>query len=249
MRFLRRKFLQIRRPHLAGRRWCLYGAWVLLVWFNALLPWWVILPVGAYLIAWHFSLQHEAIHSFRGVPAWLRFAVVYRAPGSVVPLPALQKKPHHPSPRRQSHHPGCRYRVLLRAAGGLGTHGRLRRRLLLVQSDHGRAIADRPAAAPVESRRQRGRARAPGRLQSCAALDRACAAVGILFWFISGVCGLSLVAVLPAGRLSRLEPGVAARLHRASRRRGLGQERTASVESNALFGMLYLYNNCMWPIT
>ena len=33
------------------------------------------MPVGAYLIAWHFSLQHEAIHSFRGVPACtVRFA-------------------------------------------------------------------------------------------------------------------------------------------------------------------------------
>src|ERR1700745_3501172 len=40
----------------------LYGSWFLLVWYHALLPWWFILPVGAYLTAWHFSLQHEAIH-------------------------------------------------------------------------------------------------------------------------------------------------------------------------------------------
>lgn len=55
----------------------LYGAWGLLIWYNAVLPWWFMMPVGAYLLAWHFSLQHEAIHSFRGVPAWLRFAVVF----------------------------------------------------------------------------------------------------------------------------------------------------------------------------
>ena len=29
----------------------LYSAWVLLIWFNARLPWWVIMPVGAYLLA------------------------------------------------------------------------------------------------------------------------------------------------------------------------------------------------------
>jgi fatty acid desaturase len=57
----------------------LYSAWFLLIWYHARLPWWVILPVGAYLIAWHFSLQHEAIHSFRGVPRWLRFPFIARA--------------------------------------------------------------------------------------------------------------------------------------------------------------------------
>src|SRR5450631_2769125 len=76
MHFIQQKFLQVDGP-----TWLvalvLYGAWLLLVWFNAVLPWWVIMPAGAYLLAWHFSLQHEAIHSFRGVPAWLRFAVVF----------------------------------------------------------------------------------------------------------------------------------------------------------------------------
>ena len=55
----------------------IYVAWFLLIRFHAALPWWLIVPFGAYLIAWHFSLQHEAIHAFRGVPAWLRFAIVF----------------------------------------------------------------------------------------------------------------------------------------------------------------------------
>ena len=57
MHFLKQKFFQVDGP-----TWLvavvLYGAWLLLVWFNAVLPWWVIMPVGAYLVAWHFSLQH-----------------------------------------------------------------------------------------------------------------------------------------------------------------------------------------------
>jgi fatty acid desaturase len=32
------------------------------VWLHAVLPWWVILPVGAYCAALHVSLQHEALH-------------------------------------------------------------------------------------------------------------------------------------------------------------------------------------------
>src|ERR1700722_1366563 len=55
----------------------IYAAWFGLIRYNASLPWWLIVPIGAYLIAWHFSLQHEAIHAFRGVPAWLRFVVVF----------------------------------------------------------------------------------------------------------------------------------------------------------------------------
>jgi fatty acid desaturase len=33
-----------------------------LVWFHASLPWWVILPLGAYFAALHTSLQHEVLH-------------------------------------------------------------------------------------------------------------------------------------------------------------------------------------------
>jgi fatty acid desaturase len=33
-----------------------------LVWFHASLPWWIILPAGAYCAALHSSLQHEVLH-------------------------------------------------------------------------------------------------------------------------------------------------------------------------------------------
>ena len=33
-----------------------------LVWFHATLPWWVILPFGAYAACLHSSLQHEVLH-------------------------------------------------------------------------------------------------------------------------------------------------------------------------------------------
>ena len=55
----------------------IYAAWVLLVVFHRELPWWVLLTLGSYVIAWHYHLQHEAIHSWRSVPEWLRRAVVW----------------------------------------------------------------------------------------------------------------------------------------------------------------------------
>src|SRR6204780_595122 len=96
MNLIKQKFRQF-----DGTTWLvavsIYSSLILLVWFHAVLPWWVILPVGAYLIAWHFSLQHEAIHSFRGVPAGLRMAVVFPPLGLWFPYPLYRKShtTHH----------------------------------------------------------------------------------------------------------------------------------------------------------
>jgi len=40
----------------------IYGGFGLLTWFHAALPWWLLLPLGAYIVAWHGSLQHEVVH-------------------------------------------------------------------------------------------------------------------------------------------------------------------------------------------
>jgi fatty acid desaturase len=39
--------------------WVAYG---LLTWHWAALPWWLLTPIGAYLVCLHGSLQHEAVH-------------------------------------------------------------------------------------------------------------------------------------------------------------------------------------------
>jgi fatty acid desaturase len=75
----------------------LYGAWAAVIWFHRELTWWIVTPVGAYLVAWHFSLQHEAIHSFRSAPQWLRWAVVFPPLGLWLPFPlyyAAHRKHH-----------------------------------------------------------------------------------------------------------------------------------------------------------
>lgn len=40
----------------------IYAGWMILTFFNAILPDWVLFVVGGWLIAWHSSLQHETIH-------------------------------------------------------------------------------------------------------------------------------------------------------------------------------------------
>ena len=49
----------------------------LLVWFHASLPWWVIMPVGAYCAALHASLQHEVLHGHPTGNRLLNEAIIY----------------------------------------------------------------------------------------------------------------------------------------------------------------------------
>jgi fatty acid desaturase len=241
MRFLKQKFLQIDGP-----TWlvalAIYTAWILLVWFNAVLPWWVIMPVGAYLLAWHFSLQHEAIHSFRGVPAWLRFAVVFAPLGLWFPY-ALYRKSH------STHHRDVHLTVpdvdtesyyVLRT--DWETMGPFKRRLLLFNQTMAGRLLIGPALrlwilATKETRRVR-----EGDYSHLPHWALHVLAVGLLFWFISHVCGFPwwqycLLVAYPGLSLSLLR---AFTEHRAAED---SQERTASVESNIVFGMLYLFNN------
>jgi fatty acid desaturase len=220
----------------------LYGAWLLLVWFNARLPWWVIMPVGAYLVAWHFSLQHEAIHSFRGVPAWLRFAVVFAPLGLWFPYP-LYRKSH------TTHHrdvnltvPGVdteSYYVLQADWNRMG--GFKRRVLMFNQTMAGRLLIGPLLRLWALLVKESARVRR-GDYSHLPHWGVHVVAVAILFWFVSGVCGFPwwqycLLVAYPGLSLGLLR---AFTEHRAAPD---SQERTASVESNAVFGLMYLHNN------
>jgi fatty acid desaturase len=68
-----------------------YGAWFLLIWFHAFVPWWLMIPIGGYIIAWQFSFQHEAIHALRRWPKWLRYAICMPPLGLWFPFPAYRR--------------------------------------------------------------------------------------------------------------------------------------------------------------
>ena len=220
----------------------IYGSWLALVWFHASLPWWFIAPAGGYLIAWHFSLQHEAIHAFRGVPAWLRFAVVFPPLGLWFPFP-LYRKSH------TTHH-----RDVNLTMPGLDTEsyyvkpvdwermsGARRRLLLANQTMAGRLVLGPFLRLWILATREVGRVRS-GDYSHLPHWGLHALVVGLLFWFITQVAKMPwweycLLVAYPGFSLGLLR---AFTEHRAA---ADSQERTAAVESNALFGLLYLYNN------
>ncbi len=55
----------------------IYLSFGLLTWFHHSLPWWVVAPLGGYIVALHGSLQHEATHGYPSRVPWIAEAAVF----------------------------------------------------------------------------------------------------------------------------------------------------------------------------
>jgi fatty acid desaturase len=219
----------------------IYAAWFGLIRYNTLLPWWLIVPIGAYLLAWHFSLQHEAIHAFRGVPAWLRYALVLPPLGLWFPYPLYRNS--HTIHHRENDLtvPGQDTESYFVLRSDWQRMGSMQRSLLLFNQ----TLLGRLSIGPLLRLRTLV-------LRESARLSRGdfshvptwllhFAAVALLLW-ICQLYGMAWWKYL----LLVAYPGMSLGLLRAftEHRPAPGpSERTASVESNAVFGMLFLYNN------
>jgi fatty acid desaturase len=64
-----------------------YGGWGLLTWNYHALPWWLVLPLGGWLVAWYGSLQHEILHGHPTRNAWLNQALATPPLGLWLPYP------------------------------------------------------------------------------------------------------------------------------------------------------------------
>ncbi|MBX6320310.1 MAG: fatty acid desaturase [Rhodospirillaceae bacterium] len=53
-----------------------YAAFGLLTWFYHALPWWLVLPLGGYVVCLHGSLQHEATHGHPFRRRWLNSLLI-----------------------------------------------------------------------------------------------------------------------------------------------------------------------------
>ena len=219
----------------------IYAAWFALIRFNLLLPWWLIVPIGAYLIAWHFSLQHEAIHAFRGVPGWLRFAIVFPPLGLWFPF-SLYRRSH--SIHHRDHNltvPGEDTESYFVLREHWLRMGAVQRGLLLFNQTLLGRLTIGPLLRLSILVRWEGARLARRDFSHVPTWLVHFAAVAVLLW----ICQLYQMAWWKYLLLVAY-PGMSLGLLRAftEHRAAPGpSERTASVESNTLFGLLFLYNN------
>ncbi len=79
--------------------WC---SWLALTWFYESLPWWIILPVGAFTVALYSSLQHEALHELMATRRWANHLFVYPPLTLWLPYPVYRSL--HLAHHRKLHH-------------------------------------------------------------------------------------------------------------------------------------------------
>lgn len=247
-------------PRAAGGAWeaptlalaaLIYGGWLLLTWSWRELPLALSLPLGAWLLAWHGSLQHEIIHDhptphrrLNTVLAWVPIALwlpygVYRD---------VHRK-HHREPWITDPVEDPESAYLTSAAWErLGPVGRSLRRFNLT-------LLGRLACGPfltlatILSSEARRVARGDRRHLGTWLAHLAGAAV-VAAW-VSGVCGIpfwlyALGCVVPSIALTRL------RAYAEHRWAEAPEHRTAVVEGSPILGLLFLFNNLhavhhRWP--
>jgi fatty acid desaturase len=228
----------------------IYGGWLALTWWHAALPGWIVFPGLAWLIAWHASLQHEALHghptrsraindalAFPPLSLWLPYHI-YR----------VSHLRHHDDARLTDplDDPESRY-WLPEQWGLLSRPGRL---LFMAQNTFLGRLLLGPAWIVGRFLYFQVRALAHGHPGAWRVWGPHLLGVAAVLAWVWGVCGMSpllyIAIVYPAASLMLIRSFAE---HRAA---GGVQERIAIVEHAPVLGLLFLYNNLhlvhhAWP--
>ena len=219
-----------------------YAGFGLLIWYYAVLPWWLVLPLGGFLVALHGSLQHEAVHGHPTPWAWVNELVVFPSLWLWLPFRLYREShlTHHidalltdPIEDPESYYvtPERWARLGTLGRGGLWLHNTLTGRLLL-----GPASCTWRVIADETGRLVRGDAR-----NARAWLLHLAGSALVLIWTL-WVCGMPLLDYL----VFFAYPGISLTLlrsfleHQASEEVG---ERSAIVEAGPVMSLLFLNNN------
>ncbi len=218
----------------------IYGGWVALTyWWHALPPW-VVLPLGAWLCAWHMSLQHELIHGHPTGNARVNGALAW--PPLNLWLPFALYREQHLRHHRDAHltdpleDPESTYMSPEAWAASSG----LRRWMHSVCNSFAGRLLLGPAFTITGFWVRQARL-LPGRAPWGVWLGHLAGVCLVLGW-VCGVCRVPLWEYA----LCFVYPGTALTLvrslaeHRAADR---PEDRTAVVEGAGLLGLLFLNNN------
>jgi fatty acid desaturase len=220
----------------------IYTGFAGLTWHYHALPWWVALPLGAYLVAWHGSLQHEAVHGHPTRWPWINELLAFPSlwlwmPYRVYRLSHLQ---HHatasvtdPIDDPES------YYLTPEAWERSGPFMRLVRRIN--NTSAGRLLVGPAIVVTLLIISEMRRVAGGDRSMILGWLLHIVSCGIVLFWVLS-ICQIALIDYL----LLFVYPGISVTLlrsfveHQANHELG---QRTVIVESNPIMSLLYLYNN------
>lgn len=222
----------------------IYGGYGLLTACYAILPLWLFVPLGALLICWYGSLQHEAIH---GHPTrWRRVNTALVAVPLALWIPfAIYRRTHlwhHRSGGRDLTDPFRDPESFYLPNGALASTSVVMARLRRFNTTLvGRMLLGPALAIGAFLGAEFGRLARGDRRDLGSWLRHACGVALVLAW-TRGVCGIPVsvylgLVVYPGTALTLLRSFAEHRAHDAP------EERTAVVEAHPLWGLLFLYNN------
>jgi fatty acid desaturase len=220
----------------------IYGGWAALTFFHAALPTWFVIVLGAWLIAWHSSLQHEIVHchptrwrrvndmlGFAPLSLWLPYArfpmthlVHHRDEALTDPLDDPESFYLTPAQWQRLDPPR---RALLWAQTTL-----LGRLVLGPAWTVSRFLADEMRAIATGDRKR-------ARLWAV----HIAGVAGVIFWLVA-ICDMSIWFYVPA----LVYPGTALLLVRSFAEHRAApdvRQRIAIVENAWILGPLFLFNN------
>lgn len=220
----------------------IYTLFGLLTAFYHQLPTWLLLPLAAYVVAWHGSLQHEVVHGHPTPWPWLNRMLVF--PSLWLWLPFELYRDSHRRHHRDEHltDPLCdpeSYYLTLAEWQNLPPW---RRALRWVYNTLTGRLLLGPWFAVGYLLRAEGRRLASGDTSHLPVWAAHALSVALVLWWVIGVCGIPLTEYL----LLFVYPGIALSLvrsfleHRAVPER---QQRTVAIEAHPLWSLLFLNNN------
>jgi fatty acid desaturase len=220
----------------------IYGGWLALLATQSVVPWWITAPLAGYVVQWHFSLQHEAIHSMRGVPRWLRHALVWPPIGIWFPFELYRRS--HSLHHRNDHltHPVEDTESFYHGEEEWEDYGHLWQWLLIVnQTFLGRVLVGPILRTPRFFLKEIGTMVA-GNSANAGIWLRHLVGVALMLTLVKSVFDVSPLRYL----VEFVYPGLMLGMMRSFTEHRWGErpnERTAVVESNWVFGLLFLWNN------
>ena len=220
----------------------IYGGWLLLTLHTALLPWWIAAPALGCIIAWHNSLQHEAIHGHPTRHRAVNDALGMLPLGLWIPFHAYRRVhlAHHRVSRltdpdadpESFYFTAAQWRRMPPAARRLMIFNNT----LLGRLSVGPAIvAARYWGAELRALTGRDGRRVVREWWPHLAL------VALLLWWVTAVCGMAFWVYLLAAFV-----GLSLTLHRSfnEHRPARGRDsRSVTVEASPFWRLLYLGNN------
>lgn len=240
--------LHLSRTHSEWPTWAVlgavYGGWFALTFHATSLPWWVVLPAGAWLTAWHGSLQHEAIHGHPTRSARLNAALAWLPLGLWMPYSLYREthERHHASAHLTSPAPGVDPESFYVSPEDWARMGRLRRAVHHVnQTLAGRLILG-PALIAGRFWNEEARRLLEGDRAHARAWAGHAVGVALVLGWTAGVCGLSVLAYVAMFAW----PGLSLTLLRSFAEHEPATDehrRTAIIASGTVGGLLYLNNN------